>query len=175
MSEHSTTIGFSRSWLIYGGTPTLFISTFLLCIFIEHNYKIKKIFSSSSYYHKTIRFLISYIVGFVAVRNVLDTLSKMRTTGVLHSKATVFIIHNGCFNECRNPIYSYIVMLYFSLAVIYNSRCIFAGGFFCLLYLSLLVVPAEEEFLNEHFGKEYQKLIQKTPCRWCFYPMFCSA
>jgi protein-S-isoprenylcysteine O-methyltransferase Ste14 len=168
------TIGYLPSYLPPGGTPTLFTITIVVCVYLEYfsSRRIRPLYQTTATTTIVIK-CVGLLIGLIAASNSLSSLNAMRQTGVLHSKPTLRIIKHGCFQTCRNPIYSFIVWLYFALAIVYNSRCILGGACFCLVYLAALVVPAEEVFLLHHFPKEYTGLLHNVECRWCWYPTLC--
>ena len=172
LHESNNTIGYNYSLLPPGGTPALFATTFCLCVYVEYNYRVRPLYTPQ---HRTkyVWITMGLLLGLIGASNVLASLNSMRSTGVLHSKPTVHIIHERCFAHCRNPIYSFIVWLYLSIGFVHNSRCICAGAVFCFLYLHFLVIPREEAFLFIHFATEFSALSLATTNRWCWVPRLC--
>ena len=170
----SNVIGFQRAYLPPGGTPTLFFASGCVAIYIQEIYyqsRIRSLIQTKTYRKLIFRFILSLSLGSIGAWNAISTLKSMRATGVLHSKPTTTIITHGCYARCRNPMYSYIIMLYFSIALGWNSRMLFGSALFCFCYLNFITVPTEEKFLHELFPKEYNAIITKT--KWCYAPTLC--
>ena len=169
------TIGYSRAMLPPGGTPSIFFGTALLAVFIEHIYyrsKVRPLFSCKRNRQLLVlRFFVSILIGSISALNAFSSLAAMRNTGVLHSKSTTMVVVHGCYEQCRNPLYSFLIGLYFSIAIGFNSRVFFSAALFSFLYIHLLVVPAEESFLAEHFGSSSKNISHLS--RYCTWPTLC--
>lgn len=77
------------------------------------------------------------------------------------------LITQGLFRHCRNPLYVGNIMMLLGLGVLANSYyylTIFIPGF---LFIYQSIVLAEENFLGNKFGKEYQSYCARVN-RWFF-------
>ena len=66
------------------------------------------------------------------------------------------LVREGFFAHCRNPLYVGNLLAAFGLLVVYGSPAalLIGGAFFLYMYVSITL--AEEKFLGEKFGAEYE-------------------
>lgn len=75
------------------------------------------------------------------------------------------LVTGGLFSHCRNPLYVGNIMIYIGLFVIFNNPMVYLIGipFIFLVYIS--IVAAEEKFLGDKFGPEYEDYCKRVN-RW---------
>jgi len=73
------------------------------------------------------------------------------------------LVQQGIFAHSRNPLYLGNLMIVVGLAIIHNGLLMYAVAlpFFCLVYAS--IVAAEELYLREQFGAEYDEYCRRVP------------
>ena len=78
------------------------------------------------------------------------------------------LIKTGIFAYTRNPIYIAFVLFHFSMFLVFENVMYLlcsAGLFF---WIHNFVIPAEEEYLNNKFGNEFQRYCWAVK-RWLFF------
>ena len=93
---------------------------------------------------------------------------QRRKTPVPHGYQVQTIVREGVFGVTRNPMYLSMVAGVASLGVALNS---WWGGVFALGLagtLHYLVIPHEEAYLTQTFGKRYQDYKTQVP-RWILF------
>lgn len=75
------------------------------------------------------------------------------------------LVQGGMFSHCRNPLYVGNICLASGLALIVNSLAFYFLVLPVVLYAYISIVAAEEKFLREKFGKEYEQYCQRVN-RW---------
>jgi ABC-type multidrug transport system permease subunit len=75
------------------------------------------------------------------------------------------LVTDGIFSHCRNPLYLGNLLILLGLFVIHNNTWVYVLGipFFVTAYMA--IVAAEEFFLYENFGDDYQRYCDTTN-RW---------
>ncbi len=75
------------------------------------------------------------------------------------------LVTTGIFAICRNPLYVGNVIIYFSIFLMHGSLIVllFGTALFTFIYISL--IAAEENFLANKFGAQFDEYCAKTP-RW---------
>jgi protein-S-isoprenylcysteine O-methyltransferase Ste14 len=70
----------------------------------------------------------------------------------------------GFFAHCRNPLYVGNFLALVGFCLIYNSALCYAVGipFFAFAYLA--IIAAEEQYLGQRFGAEYEDYCRRVPC-----------
>jgi protein-S-isoprenylcysteine O-methyltransferase Ste14 len=73
------------------------------------------------------------------------------------------LVQEGIFAHSRNPLYLGNFLAFLGFCLIYNSVLCYVVGipFFALAYLA--IVAAEEEYLLERFGPEYEAYCRRVP------------
>ena len=73
------------------------------------------------------------------------------------------LVQEGIFAHSRNPLYLGNLMIVVGLAIIHNGPLMYAIAlpFFFLVYIS--IVAAEELYLREQFGAEYDEYCRRVP------------
>ena len=172
--DRPPTISYSGAWLPPGGTPTLFLLFGLASVFLEHHCRSRTVpLVRAKSRHLFILYIVSLILGLSAASNAMSSLAAMRGNGVLHSKPTLSVVTTGCFTRCRNPIYSSLCFLYLSVSLCWNSRILLGSSMCIFIYLQVLVIPAEEDFLSQHYAEEFAEYVLAVPYRWCWMPLLC--
>jgi protein-S-isoprenylcysteine O-methyltransferase Ste14 len=72
------------------------------------------------------------------------------------------LVQGGIFAHSRNPLYLGNMLIYLGLAIVHGSPWFFLVGlpFFAFAYASL--VAAEEDFLRQKFGAEYEDYCRRV-------------
>ena len=73
------------------------------------------------------------------------------------------LIVGGMFSVCRNPLYLGNLLILIGLFLVYNNPWIYClgGGFFLFAYSA--IIAAEEYFLQNKFGAEYEEYCRSVP------------
>jgi protein-S-isoprenylcysteine O-methyltransferase Ste14 len=69
------------------------------------------------------------------------------------------------YSRTRNPLYLVVVWIMTALSVLVNSWWFLVASALFWSYAQFWVIPVEERFLKERFGKKYDEYCHKTP-RW---------
>lgn len=75
------------------------------------------------------------------------------------------LVQGGIFAQCRNPLYVGNVLLAIGLALVVNSLAFYLTVVPLVCYAYIAIVSAEEAFLREKFGEEYELYCQRVS-RW---------
>jgi protein-S-isoprenylcysteine O-methyltransferase Ste14 len=75
------------------------------------------------------------------------------------------LVTEGLFAHCRNPLYVGNLLLYVGLFIIYNNPWAYVIGLALALFAYSAIVAAEEDFLLNRFGQQYQDYCRRVP-RW---------
>jgi protein-S-isoprenylcysteine O-methyltransferase Ste14 len=75
------------------------------------------------------------------------------------------LVTEGLFRLCRNPIYTGNMLIVVGVFLVHGNPWVFAGGtlFFWFVYAS--IIAAEETYLRDRFGAEYDAYCRDVP-RW---------
>ncbi|HLG31185.1 MAG TPA: isoprenylcysteine carboxylmethyltransferase family protein, partial [Candidatus Brocadiales bacterium] len=73
------------------------------------------------------------------------------------------LVQGGLFAHSRNPLYLGNILILSGLGIIYNSTWVYIFGFSFFLFGYLAIVMAEERFLKEKFGAEYEAYCKRVP------------
>ncbi|HHT9126436.1 MAG TPA: methyltransferase family protein [Candidatus Brocadiia bacterium] len=73
------------------------------------------------------------------------------------------LVTGGIFAHSRNPLYLGNILILIGLGIIYNSIWVYILGFSFFLFGYLAIVVAEESFLKEKFGAEYEAYCKRVP------------
>ncbi len=73
------------------------------------------------------------------------------------------LVTQGAYAHVRNPMYIGNFLIILGMGIIYGSIYVYliVIPFFIFVYLS--IIAAEENYLQQHFGAEYQQYRQRTP------------
>jgi len=73
------------------------------------------------------------------------------------------LVQDGIFAHCRNPLYLGNLWIVAGLMLVHDGPWLYGIGipFFLLAYAS--IVQAEEHYLSEHFGAEYEDYRRRVP------------
>ena len=73
------------------------------------------------------------------------------------------LVCEGFYAHCRNPMYAGNFLLLTGLALIYNSLFVYALLLPVLVFGVYAIIKAEERFLAERFGAEYDAYCRQVP------------
>jgi protein-S-isoprenylcysteine O-methyltransferase Ste14 len=73
------------------------------------------------------------------------------------------LVQDGIFAHCRNPLYVGNMMIAAGILILHNDPVAYVGGlvFFAIAYLA--IVAAEERYLRNRFGAEYEAYCRLVP------------
>ena len=73
------------------------------------------------------------------------------------------LVDGGLFAHCRNPLYVGNLLIVLGLIVVHSGNWLYLAAlpFFVIAYLA--IVLAEEEYLREKFGAEYDAYCRRVP------------
>lgn len=72
---------------------------------------------------------------------------------------------HGPYTWTRNGMYWAVFLIQISVAVALDSAWVLGSVMIMIMYLDRVVVPAEERFLTEQLGEDYQRYCETVP-RW---------
>ena len=75
------------------------------------------------------------------------------------------LVQTGMFAHCRNPLYVGNVLICLGVGVTANSLLFLAIGMPFLLFAYSAIIAAEENYLHEKFGQEFEDYCKRVP-RW---------
>ncbi len=75
------------------------------------------------------------------------------------------LVTDGIFSHCRNPLYVGNLLILFGLFIIHNNPWVYLLGIPFFLTSYMAIVAAEEFFLGNKFGEDYQRYCRSTN-RW---------
>ena len=78
------------------------------------------------------------------------------------------LIKTGIFAYSRNPIYIAFVLFHFSMFLTFENVVYFLSSFGLFVWINGLVIPAEEEYLKNKFGDEFDRYSLAVK-RWLFF------
>jgi len=78
------------------------------------------------------------------------------------------LIKTGIFAYTRNPIYLSFVFFHFSMFLTFENVVYFLCSLGLFFWINNYVIPAEEEYLKNKFGDEYQ-MYSESVKRWLFF------
>lgn len=108
---------------------------------------------------------ILVIITGQAVRAAVIGLAYIKRGGVNKKIFASSLVTEGIFAHCRNPLYVGNLMILTGFLIIHNNPWVYllGGGFFLLSYIA--IVAAEESFLGEKFGDEFNQYCNSVN-RW---------
>jgi protein-S-isoprenylcysteine O-methyltransferase Ste14 len=90
---------------------------------------------------------------------------RISGTPVRGSERTTTIVRTGPYRFSRNPIYLAFVLFLLGLAVALNNLWLFVALAAFVSFISIIVIPREEQFLERNFQAEYSEY-KATVRRW---------
>jgi protein-S-isoprenylcysteine O-methyltransferase Ste14 len=81
------------------------------------------------------------------------------------SERTTTIVRTGPYRFSRNPIYLAFVLFLLGLAVALNNLWLLVALAAFVSFISIIVIPREEQFLERNFHAEYCEY-KATVRRW---------
>jgi protein-S-isoprenylcysteine O-methyltransferase Ste14 len=75
------------------------------------------------------------------------------------------LVQGGIFAHCRNPLYVGNLLIVFGLALVIHSRAFYLIFIPFILLVYTTIVAAEEAYLHDKFGAEYDLYCSRVP-RW---------
>lgn len=110
---------------------------------------------------------ILVIIAGQAIRAAVIGLAYIKRGGVNKKIFASKLVTEGIFAHCRNPLYVGNLMILGGFLIIHNNPWVYllGGGFFLLSYIA--IVAAEESFLGDKFGAEFDQYCSRVN-RWLF-------
>ena len=78
------------------------------------------------------------------------------------------LIKTGIFAYSRNPIYIAFVLFHFSMFLTFENVLYFLSSLVLFFWINNFVIPAEEIYLKNKFGDEFDRYILAVK-RWLFF------
>lgn len=78
------------------------------------------------------------------------------------------LIKTGIFAYSRNPIYIAFVLFHFSMFLTFENVVYFISSLGLFFWINNFVIPAEEEYLKNKFGDEFDRYSFAVK-RWLFF------
>jgi protein-S-isoprenylcysteine O-methyltransferase Ste14 len=107
--------------------------------------------------------VIAGLAGFIIMGKAHDRFRQYKTT--LKIAESKFMIKDGPFAFSRNPMYLGMSLLLLGFAIGFANLLTIALPFLFWLYLSLIIIPVEEDMMKRVFGTEYLQY-KKSVRRW---------
>ena len=123
-------------------------------------------FGNSFYLYPVLLGLLITMTGQI-VRGATIGLTYVPREGVNKQVHASELITQGLFNHCRNPLYVGNIMMLLGLGIMANSLYYLAVFIPAFLFIYQSIVLAEENFLGNKFGTQYQAYCSKVN-RWFF-------
>jgi protein-S-isoprenylcysteine O-methyltransferase Ste14 len=79
------------------------------------------------------------------------------------------LVQTGMFAHCRNPLYVGNLLINLGVGVAANSVLFLAIGMPFLIFAYCAIIAAEENYLHDKFGQEFEDYCKRVP-RW--FPIF---
>jgi protein-S-isoprenylcysteine O-methyltransferase Ste14 len=105
------------------------------------------------------------LLGGIAVIALAYLHMKKAKTNIEPWKPTTKILDSGLYRFSRNPIYVGMIMIYLSIALLFNSVWFLPFLPVVVLVIHYGVILREEKYLENKFGEEYLDY-QKRVRRW---------
>jgi protein-S-isoprenylcysteine O-methyltransferase Ste14 len=107
------------------------------------------------------------VILIVAVLLFVLSLREFRSAGtsVRGNERTTAIVRTGPYGFSRNPIYLGFVLFLLGLAVTLNNLWLLVALVAFAGFISIIVIPREEQFLERNFQAEYSEY-KATVRRW---------
>ena len=78
------------------------------------------------------------------------------------------IIKTGIFAYCRHPIYLSFILFHFSMFLTFENVVYFLSAISLFYWINNYVIPAEETYLKDKFGDDYNRYIEAVK-KWIFF------
>ncbi len=75
------------------------------------------------------------------------------------------LVTTGIFAICRNPLYVGNVIIYFGIFLMHGNLGVILLGTFLFVFVYISLIAAEENFLRNKFGQQFEDYSAVTP-RW---------
>lgn len=115
---------------------------------------------------------ISYWAGFAlalsgqAFRAVVIGFAYIRRGGVKKKVYADTLVTGGLFGVCRNPLYVGNLAIYFGLLLMHGNPLVILFGGSAFLFAYVAIVAAEERYLRNKFGADYERYCAAVPRWW---------
>ncbi len=138
--------------------PVFFISLFVL---------FPPVYPQGSPFYDTLLDLFALAIAFLGegFRVVTVGLEYIRRGGLNKQVYADNLVTGGMFAHCRNPLYVGNQLLLLSLLMISDNPWAYLLGGLFTVYVYISIVAAEETFLHQKFGAEYEAYCQQVN-RW---------
>jgi len=75
------------------------------------------------------------------------------------------LVTRGLYAHCRNPLYVGNVLIFAGLFILFNNLWVYILGSVFFLFMYRATVAAEENYLRDRYGAEYEAYCRRVP-RW---------
>lgn len=72
------------------------------------------------------------------------------------------LVSTGIYAHIRHPMYTSMLLWTVAQALLLPNLVAGPSGFLCFSLMCLMRIPREEQMMEEHFGDEYRRYMQKT-------------
>jgi protein-S-isoprenylcysteine O-methyltransferase Ste14 len=113
--------------------------------------------------------MITRLIGIIpAISSVMALYFVHKRLGVnwstgLEVRADHVLVTDGPYARVRHPMYSSLMLFYFSLMLISSDLGFCLVGSYIIIFLATRI-RKEEQFMIAHFGKQYLEYREKTGC-----------
>ncbi len=132
--------------------PVLFFALILLGFLAQWLFPINLMF-----YKWSTRFIIGIplFMGSNLIAISAMKIMKKNKTDINFNNPTIKFITEGSFRFTRNPLYLSLLLVVGSIVIIANSAWYLIAFILLFLFFNFGIVPREEQYLKNRFGKEY--------------------
>ena len=114
--------------------------------------------------NKTIIAFLVAIIG-LGIRATVIGFAYIKRGGLNKKVYADDLVTTGIFQICRNPLYVGNVIIYLSIFLMHGSTLIIVFGTLLFTFIYVTLIAAEENFLANKFGAQFDEYCAKTP-RW---------
>jgi len=111
--------------------------------------------------------IIGLILNFALFLSSLNLFNSYKENPKPQSE-TKRIIKTGIFAYCRNPMYLSFILFHLSMFFTFENVGYFVSAIGLFYWINNHVIPAEEIYLKEQFGEEYERYLQAVK-KWMFF------
>ena len=105
--------------------------------------------------------IIPLVCGLTIACLVSNTFNKRKTTIKPFKESTV-LITDGLFKFSRHPIYLGFTIMLLGIVILFGSLTPLLMVFVFIAIIQLVFIKAEEQMMEEQFGKEWREYQQKV-------------
>ena len=73
------------------------------------------------------------------------------------------LVQEGVFAHCRNPMYAGNLLIFLGITVMVHSPLLYVAGLAFIGFVYASIIAAEEKYLRERFGAEFDRYCERVP------------